>query len=475
MSNRLPSLVLPPNTVVGNISSGDAQAAAITLDELAALTFATPPGANLVGYLPAGTGAVATTVQAKLRESVSIADFLPVGYVTDGSVDYSTEVQAAIDTGKTVDLVGLWLGVNNLTHSTNYIGLVSSKGIARLIKNANGPILTSTGTEFFMENVIWRGDASSPTFTGDGVVSSGSNPVFKTCGGRWISGVPLKCTGGHVQILGCGDIYQTTDATANGYDIEIGVSGTNTNYHQVIGYYSSQTTGGIKFIDCGSQSVQGGQFGKYTIASGTSPAGVNGGMVQGARILGAIDVNISSAVFTGNQIGAVSITFAGGTSGHLLDASNTLAVGYSITNNSVNSVIVKHAQIPFQSYTPAWTGAVTDPVIGNGILTGKYSKNGQWVDVSVYLQCGSTTTYGSGDWAISLPFIPSTSLFQNGVVKIGDSGTANILGIATTSAGGVAKFTMVTDNAGNGVRSNVPMTWTTSDNLSVTLRYQTDE
>jgi hypothetical protein len=41
-------------------------------------------GSNLVGYLPAGTGAVATTVQTKLRESPSVKDF---GAVCDGVAD----------------------------------------------------------------------------------------------------------------------------------------------------------------------------------------------------------------------------------------------------------------------------------------------------------------------------------------------------------------------------------------------------
>jgi len=53
-------------------------------------------GATNVGYTPAGTGAVATTVQAKLRESISLADFLPVGYVTDASIDYTTQINNAI-------------------------------------------------------------------------------------------------------------------------------------------------------------------------------------------------------------------------------------------------------------------------------------------------------------------------------------------------------------------------------------------
>mgnify|MGYP000196173228 FL=1 len=54
-----------------------------------------------VGYTPAGTGAVATTVQAKLRESVSVKDF---GAVGDNTTDDSTAIQAAINTGKIVCL-----------------------------------------------------------------------------------------------------------------------------------------------------------------------------------------------------------------------------------------------------------------------------------------------------------------------------------------------------------------------------------
>jgi len=59
-------------------------------------------GATNVGYTPAGTGAVATTVQAKLRESVSVLDFMTDAQKANvaagtGTIDISGAIQAAID------------------------------------------------------------------------------------------------------------------------------------------------------------------------------------------------------------------------------------------------------------------------------------------------------------------------------------------------------------------------------------------
>jgi len=49
---------------------------------------------NNISYTPAGTGAVATTVQAKLRETVSVKDF---GAVGNGTTDETTAIQAALN------------------------------------------------------------------------------------------------------------------------------------------------------------------------------------------------------------------------------------------------------------------------------------------------------------------------------------------------------------------------------------------
>lgn len=55
--------------------------------------------ADLITYTPAGTGAVATTVQSKLREFVSVKDF---GAVGDGVADDAPEIQAALDYAETI-------------------------------------------------------------------------------------------------------------------------------------------------------------------------------------------------------------------------------------------------------------------------------------------------------------------------------------------------------------------------------------
>ena len=65
-----------------------------------AADLAASTGSSLIGYIAAGSGAVATTVQAKLRESVSVQDF---GADPTGGVDATAAINAALAASKTVN------------------------------------------------------------------------------------------------------------------------------------------------------------------------------------------------------------------------------------------------------------------------------------------------------------------------------------------------------------------------------------
>jgi hypothetical protein len=434
------------------------------------------------GFTQSGNGqsVASLSVQTKLRQTKAVLDFVTNSTVYDGIVagtdtsDHTTYLQAALNSDYNLDFQGYYFYANNLTDDKDDRAFVSTNGVARIIKNANGALFTHTGARPLCMNISFRGDAASPTYTGDGAVFSGADVVLINCGSRWMSGRALKSTGQRTRIFSSCDIYQTTGSGATDWDIELGVSGTATLYHQIIGVVTTQTTGGILAIDVGGIDINGGQFGKLHIDAGSSPAGVGVNKVRGARINGNITVDISQSVFTGNAIAAVTLTFTAGTSGHQFDGSNVVASGATITDNSTASNIVDPRDIPITSYTPSWTAATANPDIGNGTITGRYSKRGNWVHASVKIVMGNTTTFGTGAWRISLPFVPSSDIPQEGTAQILDSGTGFYVGAAKTFNDGTARCQVFSgDNSGNALTSAIPFTWAASDELNLTIIYLT--
>ncbi len=113
------------------------------------------------------------------------------------------------------------------------------------------------------------------------------------------------------------------------------------------------------------------------------------------------------------------------------------------------------------SYTPTWTAATTNPSLGNGTLVGAYKAIGKTVHFRLRMVAGSTTTFGSGLWAFTLPSGYSVASAQAaGAIIVNAAATARYPGGAyLTVSGGVNR---VVCDGSSGLNATQPFTWNTS-------------
>ncbi|MGW0785746.1 hypothetical protein [Streptomyces sp. NPDC002913] len=127
------------------------------------------------------------------------------------------------------------------------------------------------------------------------------------------------------------------------------------------------------------------------------------------------------------------------------------------------------------TYTPTWTGATTNPVLGNGAITGRYIKWGRTVIASVQITMGSTTTYGSGAYTIGVPF-PAASATVAYIGSARLSGTDTWLGhvlLGQGATGATATFSATATNTrGGNMSGTVPETLAAGAILRFTITYQ---
>ena len=386
-------------------------------------------------FIQAGTGAVARTVQARMRDTVSAFDFIPVAEhaaISAGTSTYNATaaIQAAIDTGKTVEFPEGFYQVVGLTMSTNGQRLIAL-GSVNIQKRANGIILSSSANDIELNGITFRGDASTPTFTGDNVSLTGNGNRVINCGSLWASGRALKATGNNVVVLGSNPIWQTADASGTGFDVEIGVSGTATLYHYLEHIYTSQATGGILMTDTGSHTMIGGQFGKYSILSGTSPAGVNAGTTVGSRVIGNVQIGLSNGLFSAVAFSSITLTCLSGTSGISIDRSNTFAAGATVTNSgNVSNVI--HLDGGVGGYQSTKFGGTTslavqawDPASGNMLMpAGDILING--TDKGIRLSNNGHGLLPSGNNLALANTLGSTQVIPAGTLQLGGTNTNSV-------------------------------------------------
>jgi hypothetical protein len=181
----------------------------IELDDLLA-----PSGSNSVGYLPAGTGAVATTVQTKLRESVSVKDF---GAVGDGVADDTAAFQnffAALSIGTISGAIrkksgyipaGVYAISSNLTlTAAGYAGGFELFGDGELnsvllFSTTTGDALTVVGNYFSLTAFAIKGTSARRAGSGNGLTINAS--LATTSYGGYLSRISITSHGGDALAL----------------------------------------------------------------------------------------------------------------------------------------------------------------------------------------------------------------------------------------------------------------------------------
>jgi hypothetical protein len=131
----------------------------------------------------------------------------------------------------------------------------------------------------------------------------------------------------------------------------------------------------------------------------------------------------------------------------------------------------------WSTYTPAWTATSTQPVLNNGTLTGSYIRIGKFVTVRIVLTPGTTSTFGTGSYRLSLPYAPvvgshlTAICFDSSAGSIGWAGVARLF--ANSATGDNMRIVVLDGTA--GVSNLIPFTWATGDQLQLCGTYETTD
>lgn len=471
ITHNATSLILPGGTDV-TTASGDCYLA-ISLGSGNWYVAALSTDASRVAFLPSGTGAVARTVESKLRESVSVKDF---GAAGDGTTDDTAAIQAALTAGaggRVYFPSGTYLcGALTVPASTR----LSGDGITSVIKkNANGDMLTMGAMSTVQSLCL---DGQGVAYTGRGcVVSTGD-----------LDNVSWR------KFIDC-DILNMASACIDFTVARAGYSSMIENCRMTLAGANQYTVGCVKLPTGENATLNGNRFmsGCWTFGCRMFDAGQCDNFVvtncQGAapilnplslkvtmtncRVVNVGDSSLASWTIDGqfgtydSLVVSLSIVFAS-TCAHV--KWSNIAHSGTITDNAPGMAQGNEIYYLAQtSFVPTWTGAGS-PAIGNGTLSCSYTRRGAFAAVNVTFTVGSTTTLGSGAWTFTLPF--TASRFTVGrAYLITSAGTTIFTGSFLVKPSQNQIQITTSDSSTTLVGSAHPWAWATGDNMYLSIEY----
>jgi hypothetical protein len=410
--------------------------------------------ANVIAYEPAGAGAVTTTVQAKLRETVSVKDF---GAVGDGVTDDTAAMQAAHNTGQ---IVYYPPGTYKFTTLTNIVaggivGAGQTQSVLLSTNTTNADLITFVGDSvggpnnaLTFQDFMLQGQVAQPTpktaGAGIKIAPTPNENTYAYASNVTISYVPIGfdfVRASFFTLLGCKLLAYTISGVqvANGWNNDAGDS-------SIIGcafscpFNGGALPAGIRQFSSGGLRVVGnkflgGNFGylmQYTDSDGagtnTSNLLISANSIENfhtnAIAFEKISVSLtafSNIAITGNQI---SVALATPIAFLIASDSNSWLRNVSISGNVI--------QLPgvTNSYGVSLVGVTCLNISGN-----TFRGNGGTSQAIALTSC-SDVKIGTNVYSnISLPYGFVTPVSNNSVVLDSQSGA-----VTTASSGWSAYF-----------------------------------
>lgn len=421
-------------------------------------------------FTQAGAGATPRTYQNKMRDLVNVRDF---GAIGDGTTDDTSAFSLAITaaTGKTLyipDPASSYKITGSLAIPANTKICGDNKRTTRVKKFFTGDLFTLGDGAAFSD--LWIDGNGAGGYTGRGILLTSTDGHQEVINCRVVDfeGFPVDyltlAAGSQSAFINC-ELSQYTAPTGSASNVAVNMlAGVQVSAvpRTFIGIQTNGTPA-FNFGGCNDVFVSNSFLGDlyYTANS-------RGVMVTGCRI-----ANQASMVIDGHNntiVGcdiAPQITIAGGSS----------ADNIAITGNSYNILPIidgsgngRNQFSTFRAdYTPTLTSGGTAPVLGNGVLSGIFSRNGSTVSYSIELTTGSTTTLGTGNLFLSLPVSTTSTLVQVASAVTLYNGTNFYSGVGILAALD-NKVQLLRDTTGS-VTFNSPSTWPSGSVFRVSGTY----
>ena len=316
-------------TPVGALTSTNVQSAIAEVVTDLALS----SGSSTVGYTQGGSGAVATTVQAKLRQTVSVKDF---GAVGDGTTDDTTAMQNAFSSGASVVYIpaGTYLISTKLTFSCNIYG----DGVTSIIKTSgNITALESTTSYGFIKSIKITSNGGGSTNNHGLVLKYCSRSLIDSV---WVismggHGIWIDSTSGNNNLLNLSNVQSVSNGI-NGIYIYGGVDNNAMTFENID--VRSNAGSGIVFNGTSPSVIAGNFLNSVSAQSNT---------VYGVAFLGTLCRNNVGWVYLESN-GTTDLYFDASAHGNFIQTTND---GTSIVDSNGYNTVLSAGSAPTSRYT----------------------------------------------------------------------------------------------------------------------------